>query len=1791
MDNLGFLIVNLKMIPKEADVPKVIDAKLTARIEFDMERSFGIGRQTLVLGEEPDEKAFLKKADTSGNTIFSGSAYVRAVKIQDDSVDLMVYDTALKGLGSRTNVKVGQISSPITLRGTYGNLVQDQFRLQVDSIVDPQRAYAEAEVSIDGSLPEKKILYKGSSLYSGSSIKVADVSKIASGLSTIESVKIEGSSGTATAIRNYSNAYNVMAVQISKELKDKNYKKINDILNEKNYNFTDVLFGYTLKFDNSALSMDEDYPPVGWAKANTFANILLDLRISPQVTVDNNVITVKFFKTAERENVDVCTSKDVIYSQNAYFNDAVKKNFFDPFFNDKDFTKYDRKSFLCSAIDVFKKVASSYGTEKTEDNEPYAGKAYYMIGLCYEELSKLTDVVNTGLASKNALTYYKRAQSSGYVPKDQDLNNKVTTLGSEIISGEEHSDAVMDDNGREVVVHLLEVVNKNDAQIDTTATISVNNGRANVFRTGDSLFPGESRDMSNCRIKEIRSTSVIIENCPKHNTNGTTMPNSPSPDITLNENVLTNIENFNFKVMLLATQLNKQVSITVLPGSGQSFFSESTFEIHVPVEKRAIELNPDKIDDKVNKTEEQIKKLNEVIDQLDKLIKSWKAVCLATFAYLTLKNSFGIFGGGASRVRARENVMVENGWRKYCEMDSGSGKTYKSYDDCIFDNSDRIGKNIDTVQKAYEAADKNYKKGATDLDGVDITGIREFQKASGEDLYSEQNFKNLVYLKELNDNCKGSSGFGSDAKGKPYPDACADVSKKYADTLFEIQSANTNLGAAVTDFKKLNLDSFEAWKKENPTGSLSDFLNKRTEQVVKLKSDSQFKTFVERSYNTYTQTNKTIPAEIIKGSDKKDYWVTPYGTVEVSKPQPSEFAPVPPNEYYYIDSKGDTIRLDSTQKASEAKTLKVSSVIWSTGKTAGTAYNPDGTSYRVVADSKGQAVIQEGPFNGSVATTYAEASMGDVAGLRQTYNPGATYECYEDGKPYCIPLSKGNFVKVLEFYKDGSPKTMNIWNVGPDGRLCTDDDVPAAGDPKYSICAHSSSLENNKDCSKVLSEVQSKLNSAARFCKSKTVLSSEDGHKFKYSVSSAAQASSSKAAHCEDAMEIGDCKLMFAVCDPVMCPASRFNLAGNWQVDDVAKTGIIGSIVLGLPNFPTDPVPICLTGVSAGLKNIRSVLQAYKDCLITMKVEGKSVGICDKIRSIYLCQILWQEAIAIFKVKGGLLDVIGKMFGNSAGGGEYFGFSDNFANVEKSVNYFTQSYASSVFAAHKGKSLDEVGTEVCKSAVYGKIPGMGDYIDHLTEPENPPQFTALFDEMPYSATQKQSQYSVYYHVYAGTDVEVQYSVYLKDPSNRKYYVTEQCERRSRSIKIGSFADFSVTCVTDTGYTQICVDINGKESCGFGKVSTAFSLNYINDLVVQDEAKRQITKVSDCVPGASSTSPSLGSVALPGQISLLTTGIVRLCSFDNPGKGANYNNWKVVGTCIDTDGKSWGSCWMDMSTVSIKDVSARTELEKELEQKGIEVSAAKKGIPESALLKADASKEKVNQALTLMTTPLGSGMWTDFMKALATLQEVIDLSIDPQSIADATYNIGVIYYKLGMSPLPDATDIKNAKEVIPPDLPRSSNATSATTDVKKEAEVCWDGNDNDGDGLVDCADPDCDQKYNKECLDARDCVNAPVCVYARGRSCICTSGPCCDDENCDFFSETHICSTDYEYKCEMYSSGPDKLMRKTLNKYCNGKSSSCEGNVFTDSQFVELKTCGVAEKCGKDQDGGFDCLPA
>lgn len=398
------------------------------------------------------------------------------------------------------------------------------------------------------------------------------------------------------------------------------------------------------------------------------------------------------------------------------------------------------------------------------------------------------------------------------------------------------------------------------------------------------------------------------------------------------------------------------------------------------------------------------------------------------------------------------------------------------------------------------------------------------------------------------------------------------------------------------------------------------------------------------------------------------------------------------------------------------------------------------------------------------------------------------------------------------------------------------------------------------------------------------------------------------------------CRILFNACDPVICPPSRCDLAGRVNPgDSVADKGLIASLVLCTPNIKWSRggvmVPICLSGIYGSLKTIQSMLENYKLCLLKQQKEGKTFGLCERVQSIYICELVWKELAGWLMLKGG---PVGGMLGLLTGGGtEYFtaSLNERATNSRRVVDFFVQSYAKEMYVSYLGKSTEEVGTEICKSFVGGKLPNIGAFVDQFAAPEVPPQFTAHFEEQTYSETAGTSRYTVYYQVYAGT---------LRNKDRLSYYVYLR-KKGARDLRIArgtltaeESASDTVTEVEVRGYEEICVNIDGVPNCNFGKmVTSSWALDSLVDKFVEGQLGKSINSAEQCV------SESEGYLGMP---------VERKCEVSNPygGYGAEEEGkWEAVGDCgVDARGVYQGKCWMKVQSLEMIEMAKQRSCEEE-----------------------------------------------------------------------------------------------------------------------------------------------------------------------------------------------------------------------------------------------------------------------
>ena len=188
-----------------------------------------------------------------------------------------------------------------------------------------------------------------------------------------------------------------------------------------------------------------------------------------------------------------------------------------------------------------------------------------------------------------------------------------------------------------------------------------------------------------------------------------------------------------------------------------------------------------------------------------------------------------------------------------------------------------------------------------------------------------------------------------------------------------------------------------------------------------------------------------------------------------------------------------------------------------------------------------------------------------------------------------------------------------------------------------------------------------------------------------------------------------------------------------------------------------------------------------------------------------------------------------------------------------------------------------------------------------------------------------SQYEVYYHIYAGQNSGVYYSIYLQRTTSSSYYQGTSNTRQIDSgyIAAGGYQDQTKDFTATSGYNQLCINVNGQIDCNFQSVSTSVALNAIKSQYLASEVNNtQITSESDCVSGT----PNVYGLLNPNVQNGLTNainpqiynqGVTRICATNNPGLGTDPNanaqnsRWISVGTC----GSANLQCWLDTQSVT------------------------------------------------------------------------------------------------------------------------------------------------------------------------------------------------------------------------------------------------------------------------------------
>ncbi|MEK6919226.1 MAG: hypothetical protein AABW73_04270 [Nanoarchaeota archaeon] len=1054
-----------------------------------------------------------------------------------------------------------------------------------------------------------------------------------------------------------------------------------------------------------------------------------------------------------------------------------------------------------------------------------------------------------------------------------------------------------------------------------------------IYTTDKNQTAGEAAETW-VRIREIKKDSIILQARITEtikDANGKETKNVRSADYTMTEGqTLATINGLNLpgliggingnNVQLKKINLKVEAKVEVVPEILQTG-SSSNFTFKVAIEKRGIKISTEKTEEMIRNINESIEKFTKITEKLGQAVETGKAACLAGSSALFIKNFIANAGGAAG---SRAEVMNgPDGWYQKCDrLVKSSPSQYNNLNDCLLKNNANIQEDVTKWTEAEKAVN-------TQFDNVynkeNITGSQqEFIKVFANDVCGGKLKDKQITIEEKT---KIICGQGGVFENKEAVIAAYNQGDFTIADAKKVMTASQTYGGANTISQ--NTDTLGAQK---INGFFSNM--QRRPGLTTANYAGALGTASGKVFSAYSPDTRIANVEVIevKAGDKLG------GTVDVKEGRYTLISVAP-----------------GTRFADPASTTKLAGKVLvvpvTTDASGNVQLNESDPTKNIIIDSNGKnvdtftrdeygQVLGQNKISSFKSITESQASCSNYY-----QNPTVKYftSGQYSGLPAVVPIdtAKGWYVatkdsELAPYTEAGQLRTFWICNVGKDGLEQFDYDT----DDKHTCFqvnldkgtpVDQSYCFNEAETRQIISRAQQAIGQAGKYDQGRTKTNILGTN---YNIEKVA--SSAPGTQCQDFMSPSDCNIMFNLCDPVICPASRCDLGGTYRVDDVIQSGIAGSIALCLPNAKEGIyVPICLSGIYAGLDAYTSVQKAHRDCLQNSLATGQYTGLCDEIRSVYMCEFFWRQATPI--IKAGIPKLIeGLTSSNTArAGGEYSNFQKAYTTADQSVNYFTQVYGQQAFSAFKIRSTADIGTQVCQQFASANYPDSASIIDSLIKPESPVQFYAQFDEIPYSeaTVPPTSQYNVFYHIYAGKEKGTYFTVYLKNPPQNGLYAGQETILINQGfIPAGEYDSQKIEKTLPSGYRELCVNINGKDECGFQKVTTDYGINTLGDKYAQEQATNQaVTKEEECINGDSSIYSLANSNLEAGLDNALNPaiyqqGIIRMCSAQNPGQNAGDNTgletvrWKDVGYCTDQKIR----CWLD--TTSVKEVIKNKQIQ-------------------------------------------------------------------------------------------------------------------------------------------------------------------------------------------------------------------------------------------------------------------------
>lgn len=1462
LGNIGYAVIVLRQNPNESSMPDFVEGNLTADIRYDIENAFGVGQAQYYLPLF-DDNEWENKHQQYG--FWDGNGFLRAEVIDENGAVISVY-LDKENIISSFNLEKGQTSGQIYLPGFY---CKTGLRLKLNSLENPD---TRAKFDINGDI-----------------VEVADEEKFLENKCQVKNIDNQGLSQKVeiSCRTDYGGDSFSLTIAPRVKLEFPNKKEEGYTLGEK-LPFSDdpnkdVYLGYI--GTNGDSGKKEDLYVI-------FAQV-------PRSSFGDNKLTNQMLSEIARYNGDrLSAQKGGFFAK--VFSVAAKAS---ASWMER-FSRYLVQGTEIRGILEYGQEGDVYGTsvnvlglagpkdsiieEESKENYENAMADYRTIineffgeieglsssgkEITFGEVALINSIqLSNFVNQKKTLSELCKEFGESYPESDQ----KPSICESELkLSNSEAAEHGVVINGKTKIISFEGIYEPDYDEYGVDITIS----NAGSYSGSLPLRQNGRADFSESEfleLKELNEDYALFDVSSVAEITGRELfwkTNS----LRINLNDFKVVGKNNYQISVDKINLEKVAKVSVLPNIKYAG-TEANISFKIGIEKRAIQLSPDKIKEKLENLNESIEKWESTSETLGDVVRGFNGMCLATGAMLTAKNYFENLDGKSI---ARQQVMrSDGGWTDICSDEIK--ETGKSLDSCFLDHSKEIDADVDVVsniiQNQETITDEN-------LCGR-LQGIRD---GLGNSVINPRDSNKKIEI----------SGDIYAAFEKDSDNECQKISLTQAR---DIERLNLILDSSVSDEIK-NAASVERYK-------ILSGIN------VNVKGYSQF-----QSYSEKLNTNVALEGvgvrlyaseDSVKGTYDGGKSIGSYGDIE--KDSSVQGIVYKNEEYLLVLGEGDRNEFGilSVHDSNGNKIEDESPLVLEIKGRFSSFIKYDRASYENPFLNPEVSYFETEPYKGSPAIVPFDTSKGWYAAIKQTLPGFGKIRAYDDsGRVASFWVCNVGENKRAEFNKGSA-------GIGDD--ICQQFN-PAAGQ----IYGEFPALSESETRTLVSNAIRA-IDQASRAYKPGLRGTIKILNEF---IDVGKPAVDVPDFQCQDFMSPKDCLLLFNVCDPVVCPSSRCDLGGTYPVADVVQSGIVGSTLLCLPNAKEKIiVPICLSGVKAGMDGLISVQKNYQNCLQENLETGQTIGICDEIHSIYLCDFFWSQAAPLSEIAIPKIFEAIKGQGGTRGGGEYLGVQSAWKNAQNSIDFFSNYYSTNSFEAFKLRSVGSVGGAICNNFISASYPSNID----ILAPQSPPQYTAWFEERAFTTATipPTSQYKVFYHIFAGENIGAYYSVFLKSPEGTSFYQTNPILTVSRGfIGVGDFASETTDFTAPSGYKELCIRVNEQEECGFGKVTTSFALDYVQDKYLEEQAgKTDINSEKECVSGTRSAYSLLNPNLQAGASdvvdpALYNQGIVRICSTDQPGKGTDSTRWKQVGNC--DNGKGDVKCWIDED--SVRDVIQSISLE-------------------------------------------------------------------------------------------------------------------------------------------------------------------------------------------------------------------------------------------------------------------------